>query len=82
MRHTPNAQIPFGRVVWTTLAGQLESVLDVSTVSKAIQTLWVAGAFTVGYYLLHNWAWRQILWLSLGAAKYVVHVANLTLLIL
>jgi hypothetical protein len=68
-RYLSDRQIPLGRVVWTTLSGQLEKVLDVSTVSSIVRTLWLSTAFTIGYYFLHNWVWRQILWLTFGSAK-------------
>jgi hypothetical protein len=60
-------QAPFGKVVYTTLVTQLEKVLDTSIVTKAITTLWASSAFTIAYYTLHKWVWRQILWLTFGS---------------
>lgn len=60
-------QAPFGRVVATTLSNQLEKVLDTSTITRAIAILWASSAFTIAYYVLHKWVWRQILWLTFGS---------------
>ena len=66
-RTRPDRQAPLGRVVYTTLSAQLEKLLDSSTVTKTITTLWVTCAFTFAYYVLHKWVWRQILWVSFGS---------------
>lgn len=66
-RSWADKQAPFGRVVWTTLASQLENVLDTSTVTRTVTTLWGAFTFTVLYYVLHKWIWRQLLWLTFGS---------------
>jgi len=60
-------QAAFGKVVWTTLATQLESVMDTSTVTRTVTTLWGSLTFTVLYYILHKWIWRQLLWLTFGS---------------
>jgi hypothetical protein len=54
--------------VATTLTNRLERVLDTSTViTQVVTTLWAAGTFTVAYYVLHKWIWKQILWLTFGS---------------
>jgi hypothetical protein len=45
----------------------LERALDTSIVTQAVTTLWAAGSFTVAYYALHKWVWKQILWLTFGS---------------
>jgi hypothetical protein len=64
-------QAPFGRVVWTSLATQLEKVLDFSTVASVMKTGWATLTFTIMYYALHKWIWRKLVWLSLGSIGYV-----------